>query len=424
MDPWRSPWGREQPTSSARWDRISSCRFHWERLRATPDAPTMMPTPGRRTWSLKPSVGRVDLASLILRRPDSTFQPSTISVLLADALEVHQGDEVIDVGCGSGILSIIAAKLGALRVRNGHGTRRRWSRSPATPPATASRTPSPSCTAICSLLFSPGGAGRRDHRRRLRDPGFPGRGERLVSEHCRRRTAGLWSCRSGCSERRLSASAGGRLFLPTALSRTRGRSCGRPARSTGRSPRPTERQIPLPSAFLAETSALQSSPRRRPCGWPSENEDSCGPPAPGSAHRRDSRSNLLPSLSGEGHSWMEVRFFGEEQPWLHAPSRLDSRGSTDTQPGSPAPNNCLRPCPRQIPGTREEVVDTPRMSAPRLRLCWPVSQVAGVLALSTRIVRPAGGMGRVTRHSTAHHRAGERTRTPPPTPPGTGSFRA
>src|SRR3990172_3718641 len=52
---------------------------------------------------------------LDLEVSDSTFQPSTISVLLADALEVHQGDEVIDVGCGSGILSIIAAKLGALR---------------------------------------------------------------------------------------------------------------------------------------------------------------------------------------------------------------------------------------------------------------------------------------------------------------------
>src|SRR3972149_7953978 len=53
---------------------------------------------------------------LDLEVSDSTFQPSTISVLLADAVEVHQGDEVIDVGCGSGILSIIAAKLGALRV--------------------------------------------------------------------------------------------------------------------------------------------------------------------------------------------------------------------------------------------------------------------------------------------------------------------
>ena len=53
---------------------------------------------------------------LDLEVSDSTFMPSTISVLLADALEVRQGDDVIDVGCGSGILSIVAAKLGARRV--------------------------------------------------------------------------------------------------------------------------------------------------------------------------------------------------------------------------------------------------------------------------------------------------------------------
>ncbi|HEX6947568.1 MAG TPA: 50S ribosomal protein L11 methyltransferase [Acidimicrobiia bacterium] len=47
--------------------------------------------------------------------PD-TFRPTTISALMADAMEVEPGDTVIDVGCGSGILSIIAAKLGAGRV--------------------------------------------------------------------------------------------------------------------------------------------------------------------------------------------------------------------------------------------------------------------------------------------------------------------
>jgi methylase of polypeptide subunit release factors len=47
---------------------------------------------------------------------NATFRPSTISTLLADALEIQPGSVVIDVGCGSGILSIIAAKLGAARV--------------------------------------------------------------------------------------------------------------------------------------------------------------------------------------------------------------------------------------------------------------------------------------------------------------------
>lgn len=46
----------------------------------------------------------------------ATFRPSTISTLLADALEFKPGSVVVDVGCGSGILSIIAAKLGAGRV--------------------------------------------------------------------------------------------------------------------------------------------------------------------------------------------------------------------------------------------------------------------------------------------------------------------
>ena len=47
---------------------------------------------------------------------NATFRPSTISSLLADALEIQPGSVVVDVGCGSGILSIIAAKLGAARV--------------------------------------------------------------------------------------------------------------------------------------------------------------------------------------------------------------------------------------------------------------------------------------------------------------------
>ena len=45
-----------------------------------------------------------------------TFRPSTVSKLLADVLKVEKGDVVVDAGCGSGILAIIAAKLGASKV--------------------------------------------------------------------------------------------------------------------------------------------------------------------------------------------------------------------------------------------------------------------------------------------------------------------
>lgn len=56
------------------------------------------------------------LGPMELRVGKATFRPSTISTLLADSLDFEPGSVVIDVGTGSGILSIIAAKLGAARV--------------------------------------------------------------------------------------------------------------------------------------------------------------------------------------------------------------------------------------------------------------------------------------------------------------------
>ena len=56
------------------------------------------------------------LGPMGLHISDTTFTPSTLSALLAGEMRIEEGDVVIDVGCGSGILAIIAAKLGARHV--------------------------------------------------------------------------------------------------------------------------------------------------------------------------------------------------------------------------------------------------------------------------------------------------------------------
>lgn len=61
------------------------------------------------TWK-----GRLGPMDLVVG--DDTFRPSTITSLLAEAMNIEPGSVVFDVGCGSGILSIIAAKLGAKKV--------------------------------------------------------------------------------------------------------------------------------------------------------------------------------------------------------------------------------------------------------------------------------------------------------------------
>ena len=58
--------------------------------------------------------GRGGPFELLLGR--RTFAPTRTSEEVAEGLEIRPGDTVIDVGSGSGVLSFVAAKLGARRV--------------------------------------------------------------------------------------------------------------------------------------------------------------------------------------------------------------------------------------------------------------------------------------------------------------------
>ncbi len=52
----------------------------------------------------------------LLQLGPGVFSPTATSKTLAEAIEIEPGDTVIDVGCGSGVLAFVAAKLGAAMV--------------------------------------------------------------------------------------------------------------------------------------------------------------------------------------------------------------------------------------------------------------------------------------------------------------------
>jgi precorrin-6B methylase 2 len=58
--------------------------------------------------------GRTGPLTLFL--PPGVFIPTHTTLVMADALEIEPEDVVLDVGCGSGVLGFVAARLGGARI--------------------------------------------------------------------------------------------------------------------------------------------------------------------------------------------------------------------------------------------------------------------------------------------------------------------
>lgn len=59
---------------------------------------------------------RVSGHDIALKLSDSVFQPTSTTKKMADHLEIPENSDVLDLGCGSGPLAILAARMGARHV--------------------------------------------------------------------------------------------------------------------------------------------------------------------------------------------------------------------------------------------------------------------------------------------------------------------